>query len=101
MTAPAKLEDTTVQTRLSEIPGWEFRDGRLHREFRFKDFVNAFQFMTESAKLAEKLQHHPDWHNVYNQVNVDLNTHDANGITDLDFQMAKGMNDSFDKISGK
>lgn len=95
MSTPAKLNVAAIEARLPEIPGWELREGRLHRQFRFDDFVQAFRFMTACADFAEKLQHHPDWHNVYNRVDVDLNTHDANGITDLDFQLAKGMNESF------
>ncbi len=82
------LSDSTIADRLADMPGWEVVDGMLHRELRFDDFVAAFGFMTSVAIVAEKLNHHPEWSNVYNQVKVDLSTHDAGGITDLDFELA-------------
>ncbi len=82
------LSESTIAERLADIPGWELVDGRLHRELRFDDFVTAFGFMTSVAIVAEKLNHHPEWSNVYNRVTVDLSTHDAGGITDLDFELA-------------
>jgi 4a-hydroxytetrahydrobiopterin dehydratase len=73
--------------------GWEVVDGKLHREFRFRDFVEAFGFMSRCALVAEKMDHHPEWSNVWNRVTVDLVTHDAGGITDLDRQLASTMNE--------
>jgi 4a-hydroxytetrahydrobiopterin dehydratase len=73
--------------------GWEIVDGKLHREFRFRDFVEAFGFMSRCALVAEKMDHHPEWSNVWNRVTVDLVTHDAGGITDLDTQLASTMNE--------
>jgi 4a-hydroxytetrahydrobiopterin dehydratase len=70
---------------------WTIKDKFLHREFLFKDFVDAFSFMTAVALLAEKLAHHPNWNNVYNKVIIDLNTHDASGITTKDFGLAKAI----------
>jgi 4a-hydroxytetrahydrobiopterin dehydratase len=76
---------------MSSIPGWTVANGKLHREFKFDDFVAAFGFMTSCALVAEKSDHHPEWFNVYNRVTVDLSTHDAGGITDNDFALAATM----------
>src|SRR4051794_20170855 len=76
-----------------EIPdGWAVVDGRLHREFQFADFVEAFGFMASAALVAEKMDHHPDWSNVYNKVVVDLWSHDVRAITDRDRRLAERMN---------
>ena len=73
--------------------GWEIVDGKLHREFLFGDFVEAFGFMSRVALVAEKSDHHPEWSNVWNRVTVDLVTHDAGGITDRDVALANTMNE--------
>lgn len=86
-----KLDHTVIEAKLLDIPGWELREGKLHREFRFDDFVRAFGFMSAAAIVAEKMDHHPEWFNVYNKVTVDLTTHDAGGITELDFELAGAM----------
>jgi 4a-hydroxytetrahydrobiopterin dehydratase len=80
-----------VQKRLAELPGWTFKDGKLHREYKFADFVEAFSFMSACALCAERADHHPEWFNVWNRVVVDLATHDAGGITDKDFALASKM----------
>jgi 4a-hydroxytetrahydrobiopterin dehydratase len=72
--------------------GWEIVDGKLHRELQFDDFVAAFGFMAQVAIIAEKLNHHPEWSNVYNRVTIDLMTHDAGGITDKDHDLAARIN---------
>ena len=87
-----KLSADTIQVGLDELGEWTLLDEKLHREFRFESFVAAFGFMTSAAIEAEKMDHHPEWFNVYNKVSVDLTTHDAGGITELDFQLAKKMN---------
>lgn len=87
-----KLDDAEIARRLETLEGWSLEDGKLHRSFRFDDFVTAFGFMTRVALVAEVMGHHPEWFNVYNTVNVDLITHDAGGISDLDFQLADRMN---------
>lgn len=87
-----KLSDAEAHAKLPEIPGWEIKDGKLHRELQFKDFVAAFGFMAQAAILAEKMNHHPAWFNVYNRVTIDLDTHDVGGLTEFDFQLAKAMN---------
>lgn len=87
-----KLSDADVQARLGELTGWELKDGKLRREFKFADFVSAFGFMSAAALRAEKADHHPEWFNVYNKVVVDLMTHDVGGISEKDFQLAADMN---------
>ena len=90
--ADSRLEPAEVEARLARLPGWQLRDGKLCRQFRFADFSQAFAFMTRSALAAEQLNHHPEWFNVYNRVDVALTTHDAAGITELDFRLAAAMN---------
>ena len=81
---------------LAELQGWSAAEGRdaLVKGFRFKDFNTAFGFMARVALLAEKLDHHPEWSNVYNRVEVVLTTHDADGVTGLDLQMARFMDEA-------
>jgi 4a-hydroxytetrahydrobiopterin dehydratase len=86
-----KLTDAEVKQRLP--PTWTVRDGKLHREFKFTDFTRAFGFMASCALVAERMNHHPEWFNVYNKVVVDLATHDAGGITQNDFDLAKAMDE--------
>jgi 4a-hydroxytetrahydrobiopterin dehydratase len=88
----SKLTEAEIQSRLSEVPGWTIVDGKLHREFRFKDFVSAFAFMTGVALVSESKNHHPEWRNVYNRVVMDLTTHDAQGLTARDFELAAAAN---------
>jgi 4a-hydroxytetrahydrobiopterin dehydratase len=70
---------------------WKLSDNRLHRVFQFKDFIDAFGFMTRAALICEKMNHHPDWSNVYKTVDVYLSTHEASGITHRDFELAQAM----------
>jgi 4a-hydroxytetrahydrobiopterin dehydratase len=91
MTTPGRLENDEIRRRLEQLPGWTLRDGKLHREFTFPDFIRAFAFMTGAALRAEAMGHHPEWFNVYNRVVIDLMTHDAGGITPLDFELADHM----------
>ena len=88
-----QLSDAEIEARLSEIAGWSYADGSLRRTFEFADFVAAFGFMSSVALAAEKLDHHPNWSNVYNTVEVALNTHDASGVTDFDFALAARINE--------
>ncbi len=78
-----------VDERLPLYEGWKFNENGIEKTFEFKDFVRAFAFMTIIAMEAEKLRHHPEWSNVYNKVSIRLTTHDAGGITDVDFQLAE------------
>ena len=91
MARPKALAASEIEARLAELDGWSLEAGKLHREFRFADFSAAFGFMTRVALVAEKLDHHPEWSNVYSTVVVDLTTHDAGGVTELDFRLAAAM----------
>lgn len=88
---PQRLDDDEIDRRLALMAGWRVEQGKLCRDFRFADFSAAFAFMTRSALRAEQLDHHPEWSNVYNRVRVALVTHDADGITELDFTLAGAM----------
>jgi 4a-hydroxytetrahydrobiopterin dehydratase len=92
MTRSRKLSEAEVAAALRELAGWRVEAGKLHREFRFADFSQAFGFMTRAARAAESMNHHPEWFNVWNRVVVDLATHDAGGLTELDFELARRMN---------
>lgn len=92
------LTAETVAEKLESLPGWSLDGGKLHRSFRFADFRRAFAFMTGAALAAEKLNHHPEWFNVWSKVDVHLNTHEAGGITELDFQLAEAMNELADAL---
>ena len=94
--AAKKLSDAEIQENLKQLNGWTVEDGKLHKEFQFDTFVTAFGFMAQLALIAESMNHHPEWFNVYNRVTIDLMTHDAGGISELDFQWAK----QADSISG-
>ena len=91
MPRPSALSPEQVTARLEALTGWSLVDGKLHRAFSFGDFVEAFGFMTRVALVAERMDHHPEWSNVYNRVVVDLTTHDAGGLTGLDFELAAAM----------
>ncbi len=91
MKRPAKLDPAEIEGRLTKVPGWTLKKGALCRTFTFGDFSEAFAFMTRVALAAEKMDHHPDWENVWNKVTVRLNTHDAGGLTVLDFKLASTM----------
>jgi 4a-hydroxytetrahydrobiopterin dehydratase len=91
MPRPPRLTDDEIDRALRDLPGWERRDDTLHREFEFEDFSRAFGFMAACATVAQALDHHPDWSNVYSTVVVTLSTHDAGGLTELDVQLATKM----------
>lgn len=86
---PEKLSDEQIKEELRNLPGWLLQNGKLHKEYVFKDFVEAFAFMTKAALHAETMNHHPEWFNVYNKLKVDLMTHDVGGITSNDIALAK------------
>ena len=88
MARPGRLSDAEVAQRLAGLAGWTLQDGSLHRELVFADFPAAWAFMSRIALEAERIGHHPDWCNSYNRVIVELSTHDAGGITELDFALA-------------
>ena len=92
MTRPTALDDTAIARALDTLEGWTLDEGKLLREFRFASFGEAFGFMSRAALVAEKLDHDPEWFNVYSTVRVHLTTHDAGGLTELDLELARAMN---------
>ena len=90
------LEQEVIEILKIHLKEWSFENNYIKRYFKFKTFVEAFSFMTAIALEAEKMNHHPDWSNVYNQVNISLTTHIAKGITKLDLELAKTINHIFE-----
>jgi len=90
---PSKLSEADRNRALMGLPGWDYSadEAAMKKTYKFSDFSEAWAFMTRAALLAEKIDHHPEWFNVYNRVEVKLTTHDANGVTALDIQMATAM----------
>lgn len=93
-----KLTDEARRSAIASLPGWSLANGRdaIQKTFRFPDFNAAFGFMARVALVAEQMNHHPEWFNVWNRVDVTLSTHDAGGLTALDVELAKKM----DAIAG-
>jgi len=92
-----KLSPQQLEAALPGLPGWSIAAEKLHREYKFADFVHAFGFMATAAMAIEKMNHHPEWFNVYNRVTVDLTTHDAGGVTQKDVDLARLL----DEFAGK
>ncbi len=86
------LSTAEITQQLNQLSGWEVKDGKLHRQFQFANFAQAFGFMASMAVVSESMGHHPEWFNVYNKVSVDLTTHDASGITQKDLDWAASAN---------
>jgi len=84
-----RLEPSEIEERLAQLQGWEFVDNFIIKSFTFKDFKEAFSAMTRIAFECEKMNHHPNWENVYNTLVIKLNTHDAGGVTEKDFKLAQ------------
>jgi len=87
-----KLSSEQISEELKNLPGWSVKEEKLHKDFEFGDFNQAFGFMTRAAMHIEKMNHHPEWFNVYNKLTVDLTTHDAGGITENDINLSKFLN---------
>lgn len=85
---PSRIPLTEDQIRENLPEHWTLVEGKLHREFKFADFTHAFGFMAAAATRIEAMNHHPEWSNVYGAVAVDLSTHDAGGVTELDLELA-------------
>lgn len=83
------LTPEQIQDLASELPAWSLQNGKLQRELRFADFVEAFAFMTKVALIAEAMGHHPEWGNVWNRLTIALTTHDTGGLSNLDREMAR------------
>ena len=92
-----KLDSDEIELGLSKISNWTLDNDRIKKTFEFKNFVDAFTFMTRMAIEIERMNHHPEWFNVYNKINIELTTHDVGGISNFDFKLAKIMDD-FEKI---
>ena len=83
------LSQDQINERLSSMNGWVFENNAIHTAFEFENFKEAFTIMTRIAFEAERLNHHPDWSNVYNRIDISLSTHDAGGVTEKDFELAE------------
>ena len=93
---PAKrVSEAEIRTMLSNTSGWSVVNGKLHREYACKDFVTAFGNMTRVALVAQAMDHHPEWFNVWNKVVIDLTTHSVKGISDYDFVLAEKISEIF------
>ncbi|MEW6604458.1 MAG: 4a-hydroxytetrahydrobiopterin dehydratase [Thermoproteota archaeon] len=84
-----KLPEKEMQEQVAGLDGWNVVNGKVSKTFEFDDFVQAFGFMTRVAMEAEKMNHHPEWFNVYNKIKIDLVTHDVGGISNYDIKLAK------------
>ncbi len=93
-----KLTAQELQLSLDQLSGWTIENDKLHREYRFPDFAHAFGFMATAAVLIEKMNHHPEWCNVYGRVTVDLVTHDSGGITKKDVELARVLENIASKL---
>ena len=89
-----KLSGDELDEIVRNMKGWELKDEKLQKSFKFTNFVEAFGFMTRIALEAERMNHHPEWSNVYNNVTIKLSTHDAGGITDYDIKLAEIIDDT-------
>ena len=89
-----KLSANELDEIVRNMKGWELKDEKLQKSFKFTNFVEAFGFMTRIALEAERMNHHPEWSNVYNNVTIKLSTHDAGGITDYDIKLAEIIDDT-------
>ena len=85
------LDNYEINRRLDELEGWEYKDDAIHTSFQFENFKEAFSVMVRIAFEAEAQQHHPDWSNVYNELQISLSTHDAGGVTEKDFKLARAI----------
>ena len=87
-----RLSESDIEKELKKLAGWNVKNDKLHKEFQFDNFNQAFGFMTRAAMEIEKMNHHPEWFNVYNRITVELTTHDAGGITNNDVNLARILN---------
>ncbi len=87
-----RLSQADIDEKLKSLPGWSVVNEKLHKEFQFDSFNQAFGFMTRAAMEIEKMNHHPEWFNVYNRITIELTTHDAGGITNNDVSLARTLN---------
>lgn len=88
---PRKLAESDIREALATLSGWTVESGKLHRQYQFKNFIEAFGFMASAALVAESMNHHPEWCNVYHKVTVDLVTHSVGAISNFDVELARMM----------
>jgi 4a-hydroxytetrahydrobiopterin dehydratase len=93
-----KLSGPELKKAVTGLKGWTVAKGKLHKEYKFADFIHAFGFMATAALAIEKMEHHPEWFNVYNRVTVDLTTHDAGGITSKDIDLARLLDETAKRL---
>jgi 4a-hydroxytetrahydrobiopterin dehydratase len=91
MTERRMLTEDELKKGLEELPDWDLLDGKLHKQYKFRSFAEAIGWMTMAAIYADKIDHHPEWSNVYNRVTVDLITHDLYAVSTLDLLLARQM----------
>lgn len=87
-----KLTEFEIELKLKSLPDWEYYDDALHTDFEFDNFKDCMSAMNRIAFECEALNHHPEWTNIYNTLDITLTTHDAQGVTELDFKLAKAIN---------
>ncbi|EGV42022.1 4a-hydroxytetrahydrobiopterin dehydratase [Bizionia argentinensis JUB59] len=87
----SKLSEEDIQKKLLQFPDWDYFDEAIHAEFEFENFKDCFSAMSRIAFECEALNHHPEWTNLYNVLNISLSTHDADGVTNKDFKLAKAI----------
>ena len=92
-----KLSDQEIKHQIKNLEGWKFVNGKLNRTFEFSSFVRTFGFMTKVAIEAEKMNHHPEWFNVYSKLSIDLITHDIGGISNYDIKLARVISKLYDE----
>ena len=90
-----KLTEAQIQDELTVLKGWDLASGKLHRRFKFENFIDAFAFMTKLALVSERINHHPEWTNVYNTVEIFLTTHDVGAVSNLDVEFARSADHYF------
>jgi 4a-hydroxytetrahydrobiopterin dehydratase len=94
-----KLDDSQIIESLSRLTlDWVLKDGFLKKSFKFKSFNNAIKFVIKVSVMCEEINHHPKWTNIYNTIDIELNTHDINGISELDFKLSEYMNITYNKV---
>lgn len=95
LTMTPKATDSQINEFITTHNSWSIKNNKLHQSLSFKNFIEAFGFMSKIALHAEKLNHHPEWFNVYNKLTIDLTTHEAGGITERDFKLAELINNTY------
>jgi 4a-hydroxytetrahydrobiopterin dehydratase len=94
-----KLDDSQIIESLSRLTlDWVLKDGFLKKSFKFKSFNNAIKFVIKVSVMCEEINHHPKWTNIYNTIDIELNTHDINGISELDFKLSEYMNITYNEV---